>query len=64
MKKNKLPESTTGYTCPNCERICGRDSYVSMSKVTFKGDHNPQYSWVETHKCLKCGISYNLHNGT
>ena len=57
-------ESTTGYSCPNCDAICSDKTLISRTEPEFEEYPDPHYSWDETHKCQKCETLYLLHNGT
>ena len=64
VKKNKLPESTSGYSCPNCGCVCSEHSLQSKTEPIFKELPDPHYFWKETHKCTKCETIYTINNGT
>lgn len=56
--------SLTNYTCPKCNEIASDESFVSRGEIQFNEYPDPNYSWDEIHKCLKCDTLYLLNNGT
>ena len=61
---SQVIESTTGYSCPYCGAICSDKTLVSKTETEFDYFPDPHYSWIELHKCQKCGTLYRLTNGT
>ena len=66
--KAALPVSKTGYSCPECGKMCDSKSLVSHTESKFDSgietNTEPCYKWDETHKCGSCKTLYLLHNGT
>lgn len=60
----EILESVTGYSCPNCGRICSDHTLVSRTEPVFAEYPDYHYEWDETHKCLACETTYIIHNGT
>ena len=52
------------YSCPICGEIATNDSLISSSEITFNISPDPHYSWVETHNCKACNITYTIKNNT
>ena len=62
--ENEIIKSTTGYSCPNCGKVCSDKTLISKTEPEFEEYPEPHYTWTEVHKCDKCETKYQLINGT
>lgn len=68
-EKKKIP-IVENYSCPKCgdpswdQTEQGTSTLQATTKPVFITEPEPHYSWLETHKCLKCGTIYEFKNNT
>ena len=60
----KVVDSESGYSCPNCGGMISDKTLVERSEPEFVSREEPAYIWYELHKCERCETYYSLQNGT
>ena len=61
---DKIVESISGFSCPNCNTTYSETSMINSSDSVFEQFPDPHYKWLEIYCCNNCKTIYSINNAT